>query len=76
MRSGHGGGHGGAAQRSRGGRGGRGGGGGRGTPMVRAPPVITPPPMTEAAMAARIDHIQEARLPHLMGEMISFIWLV
>jgi hypothetical protein len=23
-----------------------------------------------------IDHIQEARLPHLMGEMISLIWLV
>ncbi len=23
-----------------------------------------------------IDHIQEARFPHFMGEMISFIWLV
>jgi len=59
LRSGHGGGHGGAAQRSRGGRGGRGGGGGRGTPMVRAPPVITPPPMTEAAMAARIEQLEQ-----------------
>ncbi len=59
MRSGHGGGHGGAAQRSRGGKGGRGGGGGRGTPMVRAPPVITPPPMTEAAMAARIEQLEQ-----------------
>ncbi len=82
MRSGRGGGRGGATQRGR---------GGRGTPMVRAPPMITPPPMTEATMATRIkqleqrlapwqvssiDHIQEARLPHLMGEMIFFIWLV
>jgi putative hemolysin len=59
--------------------------------MVRAPPVITPPPTTEAAMATRIeqleqrlatmasfhiDHIQKARLSHLMGEMNFFIWLV
>jgi len=54
LRSSCGGGHGGAAQKGRGGKGGRGGGGGKGTPMVRAPPVITPPPTTEAAMAARI----------------------
>jgi hypothetical protein len=25
---------------------------------------------------SNIDHIQEARLPHLMGEIISFIWLM
>jgi hypothetical protein len=25
---------------------------------------------------SNIDHIQEARFPHLMGEMISLIWLV
>jgi hypothetical protein len=49
-------GRGGAAQRS---RGGRGGGGGRGTPMVRAPPVITPPSTTEATMAARIEHLEQ-----------------
>ncbi len=55
LRLGRGGGHGGAAQRGRGGRGGRGGGGGRGTPMVRAPPVITPPPTIEVAMATRIE---------------------
>ncbi len=54
LRSGHGGGRGGAAQRGRGGRGGRSGGGGRGTPTVKAPPVITPP-TTEAAMATRIE---------------------
>ncbi len=91
MRSGRGGGRGGAAQRGRGGRGGRGDGGGRGTPMVRAPPLITSPPTTKAAMllglsnwskgllpwqVSSINHIQEAKLPHLMGEMISFIWLV
>jgi hypothetical protein len=73
------------------GRGGRGGGGGKGTPTVGAPPVATPPPTTEATMAPKIEqlsrglppwqvssinHIQEAKLPHLMGEMISLIWLV
>ncbi len=87
MRSGLGGGRGRAAQR---GRDDRGGGGGRGTLAVGAPPVATPPPTIEAAMVARIeqleqrlpwqvfsiDHIQEARLPHLMGEMIFLIWLV
>ncbi len=55
LRSGCGGGRGGAVQKGRGGRGGRGGGGVKGTPMVRAPPVIIPPPATEAAMAARIE---------------------
>ncbi len=25
---------------------------------------------------SNINHIQEVRLPHLMGEMISLIWLV
>jgi hypothetical protein len=25
---------------------------------------------------SNIDHIQKARLPHLMGEMIFLIWLV
>ncbi len=59
MRSGRGGGRGGAAQRGRGGRGGRGGGGGRGTPMLRAPPLITPPPTTEAAMATRIKQLEQ-----------------
>jgi hypothetical protein len=59
--------------------------------VIGAPPAATPPPITGAAMAARIeqlgqrlttmaspsvDHIQEARLPHLMGEMIFLIWLV
>ncbi len=51
LRLGYGGGHGGVAQR---GRGGRGGGGGRGTPTVRAPPTATPPLTTEAAMGANI----------------------
>ncbi len=55
MRLGRGGGRGGTTQRDRGGRGGRGGGGGRGTPTVRAPLVITPPPTIEATMAARIE---------------------
>jgi len=70
------------------GHGGRGGGGCRVTPTIGAPPVATPPPTTEVAMATKIeqleqrwqvssiDHIQEARLPHLMGKMISFIWLM
>ncbi len=56
MKSRRGGGCGGVAQR---GRGGRGGGGGRGTPMVRAPPVITPPPMTKLAMATRIEQLEQ-----------------
>jgi len=47
LKSGHGGG--------RGGRSGRGGGGGRGTPTVGAPPVATPPPTIEVAMAAKIE---------------------
>ncbi len=58
LRSGRGGGHGGVAQRGRGGRSGR-GRGGRGTPMVRAPPMITPPPTTEAAMATRIEQLEQ-----------------
>jgi hypothetical protein len=53
------GGHGGITQRGRGGRGGRGGGGGRGTPMVRAPLMITPPPTTEVAMATRIEQLEQ-----------------
>jgi hypothetical protein len=56
LRSSRGGGRSGAAQR---GRGGRGGGGGRGTPMVRAPPVITPPLTTEVAMATRIEQLEQ-----------------
>ncbi|KAH8975228.1 hypothetical protein BDL97_01G144200 [Sphagnum fallax] len=59
LRSGRGGGRGGATQRGRGGRGGRGGGAGRGTPMVRAPPLITPPPTTEVAMAIRIEQLEQ-----------------
>jgi len=64
LRSGCGGGRGGASQR---GRGGRGGGGGRGTPMVRAPPVITPPPTTEATMATRIEQLEQR-----LTTMVSF----
>jgi len=56
LRSGCGGGHGGAAQR---GCGGRGGGGGRSTPMVKASPVITPPPTIKVAMAARIEQLEQ-----------------
>ncbi len=52
MRSGHGGGRGGVAEK---GHGGRGGGGGRGTPMVGAPPAATPPLTIEAAMATKIE---------------------
>jgi hypothetical protein len=47
------------AQRGCDGRGGRGGGGGRGTPVVGAPHVATPPPTTEAAMAARIEQLEQ-----------------
>ncbi len=43
-----------AVQRGHGGKGGRGGGGGKGTPAVGAPLAATPPPMTKAAMAAKI----------------------
>ncbi len=59
MRSGRGGGRGGAAQRGRGGKGGRGGGGGRSTPMVRAPPMTTLPLTTEVAMAVRIEQLEQ-----------------
>jgi len=68
LKSGRGGGRGGAAQRGCGGRGGRGGGGGRGTPMVRAPLVITPPPTTQAAMAARIEQLEQR-----LATMASFL---
>jgi hypothetical protein len=47
---------GGATQR---GCGGRGGGGGRGTPMVGAPLVATPPPMTKVVMATRIEQLEQ-----------------
>jgi hypothetical protein len=58
--------------------------------MAEAPFATTPPPTTEATMAIKIEqldrgllpwqvssinHIQKGRLPHLMGEMISLIWL-
>jgi hypothetical protein len=43
----------------RGGRGGRSGGGGRGTPMVKAPPLITHPLTIEAAMATRIEQLEQ-----------------
>ncbi len=59
LRSGHGGGGGRATLRNRDGRGGRGGGGGRGTPTVGAPPVTTPPLTIEAAMAARIEQLEQ-----------------
>ncbi len=59
MRSGCGGGHGGAAQRGRGGKGGRGGGGGKSTPTVGAPLATIPPPTTEAAMAAKIEQLEQ-----------------
>jgi len=52
-------GRGGAAHKGHGGRGGRGGGGGRGTPMVRAPPVIIPPPTIEAFMSTRIEQLEQ-----------------
>jgi len=55
LRSGCGGGCGGAVQEGRGGRGGKGGGGGRGTPTVGAHLAATPPPTTEAVMVARIE---------------------
>ncbi len=56
MKLGCGGGRGGAVQR---GHGGRGGEGGRGTSGVRAPPTATPPPMIEAAMAVRIEQLEQ-----------------
>jgi hypothetical protein len=40
-------------------RGGRGGGGGKGTPLVGAPPTATLPPTTKAAMATRIEHLEQ-----------------
>ncbi len=59
LKLGHGGGHGGAIQRGRGGRSGRSGGGGKGTPTIGAPLAATPPPMTEAAMVARIEQLEQ-----------------
>ncbi|CAM6076652.1 unnamed protein product [Sphagnum tenellum] len=53
LRLGRRGGRGGTVQRGRGGR------GGRGTPMVRAPPFITPPRTTEVAMATRIEQLEQ-----------------
>jgi hypothetical protein len=53
LRSGHGGGSGGVAHRGFGGR------GGRGTPTVGAPLVATPPPMTKATMATRIEQLEQ-----------------
>ncbi len=47
------------AQRGRGGRGGRSGGGGKGTPTVGAPPVAILPPMTEVAMVAKIEQLEQ-----------------
>ncbi len=59
MRSSCGGGCGRATQRSRDGKGGRGGGSGRNTPTVGAPFTATPSPTTEAAMAARIEQLEQ-----------------
>ncbi len=53
--SGRGGGHGRTAQR---GRGGKGGGGGKGTLAIGPPPMATPPPLIEAAMAVRIERLE------------------
>jgi len=50
-----------------GGRGGRSGGGGRGTPTIRAPPAATPPPTIEAAMAIRIEQLEQR-----FATMVSF----
>ncbi len=55
LRSGHGGGCGGAAQRGHGGKGGRGGGGGRSKPTIGASPTATPPPMTKAAKIEQLE---------------------
>ncbi len=41
------------------GHGGRGGGAGRVTPTFGAPPTATPPPTTEAAMAVRIEQLEQ-----------------
>jgi hypothetical protein len=49
------------------GRGGTGGGGGRGTPMVGAPPTATPPPTTKAAMATKIEQLEQK-----LVTMVSF----
>jgi hypothetical protein len=53
LRSGRGGGRGGATQRGRGGR------VGRGTPMVGAPPAAILPPTIEATMATRIEQLKQ-----------------
>ncbi len=53
MKLGRGGGCGRAIERGHDGR------GGRGTPMVGAPPAATPPPTIEAAMAARIEQLEQ-----------------
>jgi hypothetical protein len=59
LKSGRGGRRGRTAQRGRGGRGAKGGGGGRGTPTGGAPPAAIPPPTTEAAMATRIEQLEQ-----------------
>jgi hypothetical protein len=56
LKSSRGGGRGGAAQRS---RGGRGVGVVGGTPTVGAPPTVTPPLMIEATMVARIKQLEQ-----------------
>ncbi len=56
---GRGGGRGRTTQRGHGGKGGRGGVGCRGTPAIGALLAPTPPPMTKAAMAARIDQLEQ-----------------
>ncbi len=40
-------------------KGGRGGGGGKGTPAVGAPPAVTPPLTTKAAMVGRIKQLKQ-----------------
>ncbi len=47
------------AQRGHGGKGSRGGGGGRGTLAIGAPLAAIPPLMTKAAMATRIEHLEQ-----------------
>jgi hypothetical protein len=51
---------GGAAQK---GCNGRGGGGGRGTPVIRAPPMATPPPTTEAIWLLGLSSWSRGLLP-------------
>ncbi len=72
LKSGRGGGRGGMAQTSPGGRGGRGGGGGRGTPTIGAPPMTTLPPMIEAAMAARIEQLEQRLVTMAFPTSITF----